>query len=168
MKKELYKSIVVAVNGSQSSIHAAMYGIVLAKKNKLNLTFVYVVDTATIKRLTLGHFLVSEESSMYEKNLAADGEKYLDYVIKLASAKGVKSSGELRKGSVCTEVVKCVREREGDLLLLGGESTVQAKTFAWENTHSSLSLANREIIASAPCSVIIVKESEIENIYRQL
>ena len=32
MKKELYKSIVVAVNGSQSSIHAAMYGIVLAKK----------------------------------------------------------------------------------------------------------------------------------------
>lgn len=168
MSKGLLQNIVVAVNGSQSSIHAAMYGIILAKQYKLSLKFVYVVDSATIKRLTLGYFLVSDESSMYEKNLQHDGEKYIDYVIQLAKTKGVKATGELRKGSVCLEVVNCIKETKADLLLLGGDESSAGKSFSWENNHNSLSLANREIIANSPCSVIVVKEPEIEQLYKQL
>lgn len=168
MSISLVKNIVVAVNGSQSSIHAAMYGIILAKQMKINLKFVYVVDTATIKRLTLGHFLVSDESSMYEKSLTTDGEKYIDYVMKLAEAKGVKAKGELRKGSVCLEVVNCVKETEAEMLLLGGEQGINTKSYSWENTNSSLSLANREIIANAPCSVLVVKDPEIEHHYKHI
>ena len=168
MSVSLVKNIVVAVNGSQSSIHAAMYGIILAKQMKLNLKFVYVVDTATIKRLTMGHFLISEESSMFETNLTADGEKYLDYVIKLAESKGVKTKGELRKGSVCLEVINCVKETKAELLLLGGDKGITTKSYSWENTNSSLSLSNREIIANAPCSVVVVKDSEIEQQFKHL
>ncbi|MBP5401726.1 MAG: universal stress protein [Treponema sp.] len=168
MSRNLYESIVVAVNGSSSSIHAAMYGIILAKHQKLSLKFVYVVDTATIKRLSLSHFLVSDESSMYEKNLQNDGERYIDYAIKLAKNKGVKATGEIRKGSVCIEIVNCINETGADLLLLGGENSETVKTFAWENTHSSISLTNREIISNSPCSVIIVKERDIELLYSQL
>ena len=98
MSRNLYNSIVVAINGSSSSIHAAMYGIILAKQQKLSLKFVYVVDTATIKRLSLSHFLISEESSMYEKNLQNDGERYIDYALKLAKSKGLKATGEIRRG----------------------------------------------------------------------
>lgn len=168
MSISLVKNIVVAVNGSQSSIHAAMYGIILAKQLKLNLKFVYVVDTATIKRLTMGHFLVADESEMYEKSLTSDGEKYIDYVIELAEAKGLKAKGEIRKGSVCLEVVNCVKETEAELLILGGEKGVSAKSYSWENTDNSLSLANREIIANAPCSVIVVKDPDIEIQYKHL
>lgn len=168
MSRNLYNSIVVAINGSSSSIHAAMYGIILAKQQKLSLKFVYVVDTATIKRLSLSHFLISEESSMYEKNLQNDGERYIDYVLKLAKSKGLKATGEIRRGSVCLEVVNCIKESEADLLLLGGENSESTKTFAWENTHSSVSLTNREIISNSPCSVIVVKEPDIELLYSQL
>ena len=168
MSKSLLKNIVVAVNGSQSSIHAAMYGIIPAKQQKVNLKFVYVVDTATIKRLSLGHFLVAEESSMYEQSLSHDGEKYLDYVIKLAKDKGIKATGELRKGSVCLEVINSVREFSAELLLLGGGSILNTRSFSWENTNNSLELASREIIANAPCSVVVVREPEIELLYKQL
>lgn len=168
MGVSLVKNVVVAVNGSQSSIHAAMYGIILARQLKLNLKFVYVVDTATIKRLAMGHFLIAEESEMYEKNLTNDGEKYIDYVIKLAEAKGLKTKGELRKGSVCLEVVNSVKEAEAELLILGGENGVSSKSYSWENTNNSLSLANREIIANAPCSVIVVKDPDIELQYKHL
>lgn len=168
MSVSLVKNIVVAINGSQSSIHAAMYGIIIAKQLKMNLKFVYVVDTATIKRLTLGHFLIDEESSMYEKNLTSDGEKYLDYVIELARDKGLKTEGELRKGSVCLEVVNCVKETQAELLLLGGEHSVSTKSYSWENTNNSLSLANREIIANAPCCVLVVNDNNIEHQYNHL
>ena len=88
MSISLVKNIVVAVNGSQSSIHAAMYGIILAKQLKLNLKFVYVVDTATIKRLTMGHFLVADESEMYEKSLTSDGENILIMLLNLQKQRG--------------------------------------------------------------------------------
>lgn len=168
MSVDLVRNVVVAVTGSQSSIHAAMYGIILAKQQNLNLKFVYVVDTATIKRLTLGHFLVADESAMYEHNLTSDGEKYIDYVIHLAAEKGVRAQGELRKGSVCLEVVNCVKDFKAELLILGGEHGISTKSYSWENTNNSLSLANREIIANAPCSVLVVKDPEIERQFNHL
>ena len=168
MAKTFFKKIIVAINGNQSSIHAAMYAIMMARVYHLSVKFVYVVDTATIKRLTMGHFLVADESEMYEKSLTSDGEKYIDYVIELAEAKGLKTKGEIRKGSVCLEVVNCVKETEAELLILGGEKGVSAKSYSWENTDNSLSLANREIIANAPCSVIVVKDPDIEIQYKHL
>ena len=56
MSKSLLKNIVVAVNGSQSSIHAATYGIILAKPQKVNLKFVYVVEKI-FERLKLLKFV---------------------------------------------------------------------------------------------------------------
>lgn len=168
MSRSLLKNIVVAVNGSQSSLHAAMYGVILAKQQKVDLKFVYVVDTATIKRLSLGHFLVAEESSMYEKSLSGDGEKYIDYAVELAKEKGVKATGELRKGSVPLEVINCVRETHADLLLLGGGSASEKESFSWGKTNNSLELAHRQLIANVPCSVLVVREPEIEFLYKHL
>ncbi|MDE5580034.1 MAG: universal stress protein, partial [Treponemataceae bacterium] len=76
MLKPLVQNVVVAVNGSESSARAAMYGILMAKQQHLNLKFVYVVDTATLKRLTMSPFLLEEENVDFAQNQRADGKKY--------------------------------------------------------------------------------------------
>lgn len=75
MIKPLVKNVLVAVNGSEASIHALMYGIILAKQQHINLKAVFVVDTATLKQLTLTKFFVADESENYEENLITDGNR---------------------------------------------------------------------------------------------
>ena len=53
MTKPLFSNILVAVSGSDASIHAAKYAIIMAKQYRCRLSAVYVVDTATIRQLTL-------------------------------------------------------------------------------------------------------------------
>ena len=53
MIKPLFQRVLVAYNGSKSSLHAFMYGVMMAKSFKCKLKVVYVVDTDTIKKLTL-------------------------------------------------------------------------------------------------------------------
>ncbi len=166
MLKPLVKNIIVAVNGSESSIHAAMYGIIQAKLYHWNLKFVYVVDTATIKRLTLSKFLVQEENIMFENNLRADGQKYLDYVEKLAKQKGVKAETELREGSVWVEVVSAADQFDAHLILLGGRPARFAVTGNADSNNSVFSHTNREIILNANCSTLVVYEPKIEQLFR--
>jgi nucleotide-binding universal stress UspA family protein len=138
----------------------AKYAIVLAKTYRLRLSAVYVVDTATIKQLTLSRIFIQEESNEYEKSLEANGERYLSFVEELARAKGVKIERELRKGAVYTEILNAADEKKADLIVLGG----------WEKDRSArdiISHAHREIMANAKCPVLIVKEPAIDQIYKQ-
>ena len=89
MIKPLFQNVLVAVNGSEASLHAAMYGIMMAKQYKLKLKAVFVVDTATLKQLTLSQLFVAEESAGYESNLSTDGNHSLRYIEDLAKQKGV-------------------------------------------------------------------------------
>ena len=69
MIKPLIQKVIVAINGSEKSLHAAMYGIIMARQYKCELKAVYVVDTASLRQLTMSGFLYKEESEKYEKNL---------------------------------------------------------------------------------------------------
>src|SRR5574344_844317 len=100
MSKSFYKKIIVAINGSQSSIHAAMYAIMMAKSYNLALKVVYVVDTATIKYLTMNKFFITEEKEEFEKKLKIDGEHYLNSIEMLSFSKGIKIEKELRCGGI--------------------------------------------------------------------
>ena len=118
MLKPLVHNVLVSINGSESSSRAAMYGILMAKQHHLNLKFVYVVDTATLKRLTISHFLLEEENVSFAQNLRADGQKYLDYVMMLAKKKGVKAQAELLEGSVWGEVISAADKFKAELILM--------------------------------------------------
>jgi nucleotide-binding universal stress UspA family protein len=160
MIKNLFSNIVVAISGSDASILASKYAIVLAKLYRCRLSAVYVVDTATIRQLTLSKIFIQEESQEYEKSLEANGERYLAFVEDLAAAKGVKIEREMRKGAVYTEVLGAASERKADLIILGG----------WEKNRSARDIithAHREIMVSAKCSVLIVKEPSIDLLYKQ-
>jgi nucleotide-binding universal stress UspA family protein len=160
MIKPLISNIVVAITGSDASILAAKYAIVMAKAYRCKMTAAYVVDTATIRQLTLSKIFIQEESQDYEKSLTSNGERYLSFVEELARAKGVKIDREIRWGAVYTEILTLADDRKADLIILG----------AWEKDRSArdiISQAHREIMVNAKCSVLLVKEPGIDQIYKQ-
>ena len=161
MTKPLFSNIVVAVSGSDASILAAKYAIVMAKIYHCRLSAVYVVDTATIKQLTLSKIFIQEESQEYEKSLYANGERYLSFVEELAHAKGIKIEREIRHGAVYTEIMAAADEKKADLIILGG----------WEkdrNPRDIFSHSHKEVMINAKCSVLLAKEPGIDHIYKQV
>jgi len=161
MVKPLFSNIVVSVSGSDASVLAAKYAIVMAKLYQCRLSAVYVVDIATIRQLTLSKIFVKEESQEYEKSLKANGERYLSFVEELALAKGLKIEKEIRHGTVYTEILAAAEDKKADLIIIGG----------WEkerNPRDIFSHTYREIMINAKCSVLLAKEPGIDNIYKNI
>jgi nucleotide-binding universal stress UspA family protein len=159
--KSVYSNIITAVTGSDASIMAAKYAIVMAKLHNCRLSVVYVVDTATIKQLTLSKIFIQEESNEYEKSLEVNGQRYLSFVEELARAKGVKIEKIIRKGAVYTEILTAADEHKADLIVLGG----------WEKDRKARDIighTHHEIMYNAKCSVILVKAPNIEQLYKQI
>jgi len=159
--KALISHIVTAVTGTDASILAAKYAIVMAKQYSCKLTAVYVVDSATIRQLTLSKIFIQEEAADYERSLEQNGKRYLAFVDELAQAKGVKVDKVMRKGAIFTEVLHVADDKKADLILLGG----------WEKdtkTRDIIGHSHREIMANSKCSVMLVKEPKIDQIYKNL
>ena len=156
MAKSFFKKIVVAINGKQSSIQTAMYAVMMAKIYNIEIRFVFVIDTATIKFLSINKLIISDD---LESRLEADGKRYLEYVEMLASSKGVKCQKDLRKGGVFSEVLKSAEEFEADLILLGGNIREVGKTGI---KHNFLSSTETSILSNSKCPVMIVQKPNIE------
>lgn len=160
MIRPLLQNILVMVNGTEASINAVKYAILMEKLYKCRVNAVYVVDTATIRQLTLNKIFIEEESRDYEKSLEDNGIRYLAYVQELAKNKGVKIETELRRGSVWSEVITSAEEKNIDVILLGGydKSTDDQKEL--------MSASFKAILLNARCSVFVVKEKMIEQLYK--
>jgi nucleotide-binding universal stress UspA family protein len=161
MIKPLFSNIVVAVSGSGASVHAAKYAIMMGKLYKCRLTAVYVVDTATLRQLSISKIFIQEETADYELSLEANGERYLDFVREMAQQKGLRIETELRHGAVSTEILTVADEKKADLIILGG----------WEKDRPAKDIISRnhiDILLGSKCSVNIVKEPNIDLMYRQI
>lgn len=166
-KNPLLKKIIVAINGSESSVQAAMYAVMLAKQYSLALRAVYVVDTATIKFLTSSKFLVSEEKDSYETDLRRDGKTYLEYVKNLAKSKGMEIETELREGSVWAEIIKTADDFSADMILLGGHETKDKLKIIESQPHrSAAATARSEIVNYAHCPVLVIHKPQIEALFK--
>ncbi|MDR0721210.1 MAG: universal stress protein [Treponema sp.] len=160
MMKSLFSHIIVAVTGSDASISAAKYGIIMAKLYRCHLTAVYVVDIATIRQLTLSKLFIQEESQEYEKSLEINGERYLSFIEELAHTKGVKIEREIRRGAVYTEILTVAEDKKADMIILGGLEKNR-------NPRDIISHAHREIMLNAKCSVLLVKEPSIDQLFKR-
>lgn len=156
-----FNSIVVAIDGSDASIFAAKYAIVLAKTCGSKLSAVYVVDTATIEQLTLSNIFIQEEGLEYKQSLESSGERYLSFAEELAKAKGIKLEKKIRYGEVHSEILAEADEKKADLIILGG----------WEKDRNPRDIVShfcREVMANAKCSVLLAKEPDIDKIYKNV
>ena len=159
--KELLQTVMVAVSGSEASITAAKYAIALAKGYRSRVLAVYVVDTATLRELIHSRIFIEEESAEYEKSLEQNGHRYLNYVEELAARKGVRVEKILRRGTISTEIVEAAEDNRAGLILLGG---FQDKGIL----RDPLSRQHREIMKNARCSILVVKEPEMEALFKKL
>ena len=155
--------MIVAVNGHRSSVHSAMYAIMMARSYNISIKFIYVVDTATVKYLSMNKFLVSDERYDYEARLKEDGERYLAYAQMLAGSKGVTCETELRSGGIFTEILRAADEYEADLIILGGNETDAEKHQVKRNV---LSTDQNEVLAHSKCPVMIIQKPDIEKIFK--
>ncbi|HNQ97666.1 MAG TPA: universal stress protein, partial [Treponemataceae bacterium] len=108
----------------------------------------------------VNRIFIDEESREYEQSLEENGRRYLSYAEELGKAKGVKIETELRRGAIWSEVVTMSEERKMDLILLGGQEgeTVDSKDI--------MSSTYRSVMMNARCSVLIVKERMIEQLFK--
>jgi len=151
------KNILVAINGSEGSIRAAKYAIMLARSYKLELKFVYVIDSATIKYLGMNQILAKDEQTDYKVDLAYEGQDYLEYVSGLAASKGLGCQTELRDGSVVTEVLDVAKAFEADLIVIGATERKKGDPLIKRNVHST---HQGDIIEHSSVPVLVVKPSE--------
>jgi len=160
MIKPLFQNILVMVNGTDASINAVRYAILMSKLYRCRVYAVYVVDTATIKQLTLNRIFIEEESREYEKSLEENGKRYLSYVDDIGKSKGVRIETELRRGAIWSEVVTMADEKKIDAILLGGMESQAA------DQKEIMSSSYKSIMLNARCSVLIVKEKMIEQLFK--
>lgn len=155
--------MIVAVSGRENALHAAMYAIMMAKTYGISLKFVYVVDTDTIKLLTMNRLLLTEEKNGFEQKLRENGEHYLNYVQLLASKKGVNAETEMRSGGVFTEILKAADEYEADIILLGGS---EREKDGLTTKKRFINRDENDVLVNAKRPVMIIQDPDIENQFK--
>lgn len=156
----LFQNILVMVNGTEASINAVKYAILMAKLYRCRVHAVYVVDTATIRQLTLNRIFIEEESRDYERSLEENGRRYLAYVDELGKAKGVKIETELRRGAIWSEIIASAEEKRIDAILVGAQESESG------DHKESVSATFRSVLLNARCSILVVRERMIEQLYK--
>lgn len=154
-------NIVVAVSGSEASVQAAKYSMILSKLYKSNLTAVYVVDVATLRQLTMSRILIADESANFEQSFEKNGKRYLDFIKELAESKELRIETELRRGAVTGEILAAAESKKADLIVLGG----------WEKNRCAKDIIqhlHRELIVAAKCSVLISREPDVDSMFRRI
>ena len=148
-----FKKIIVYVDGSEASITAAMYAIVLAKSMGASLTALYVVNTRALQDLVAARIFLEIEQDEYKQDMEADAFRYLNHVRKLAEKKGLAIETVTASGSINREIKTQVRDLDADLLVIGGISQIRSR-------RDEIINETERAMRSVPCSVLIVRDDD--------
>jgi nucleotide-binding universal stress UspA family protein len=116
---DLFESILVAVDTTDSSLDAARAASELAQAHGSSLAFVHVVNEDLARELA--HAMGRPETAVLA-DLEANGRHYLAEARRLAAALGVSASEVLRPGRPSVEVLAEAHARHATLLVLGKAS----------------------------------------------
>jgi nucleotide-binding universal stress UspA family protein len=152
----------VYIDGSEQSITAAQYAIVLAKTLGSELYALYVVDTRALAELVKSHIFLDSEQDEYRRDLEGDATRYLNHVRELARRKGVAVTTEKSSGAVNVEIKNKVTEFGIDLLVIGDIPQIRSR-------RDELYNETERAMRSVPFPVLIAKgEDKIWDLYEAL
>lgn len=139
------RRILIPTDGSDYSVHAAEYGVSVAKLLGAEITVVYVIDTVVLDQVSK-----LTEREVVERELKGDGERYLRYIVGVAENEGVKASSMLAKGRPFEQIVHLAKGLKMDLIVMG--------TYGHRGAERILigSVAER-VIEYASCPVLVVR-----------
>lgn len=156
------RKIMVYIDGSEQSITAAQYAIVLAKTLGSELYALYVVDTRALAELVKSHIFLDSEQDEYRRDLEGDATRYLNHVRELARRKGVAVTTEKSSGAVNVEIKNKVTEFGIDLLVIGDIPQIRSR-------RDELYNETERAMRSVPFPVLIAKgEDKIWDLYEAL
>lgn len=149
-RRSPFSHIIVPVDGSETSINAGQLALQMATLHPIKITFVYVIDSQVAEdvsrttRRTLD--AVREEFS----NTAS---RYLDYLSRLASNRGISTAQTIRYGTPYIEITELAREVNADLIVIGRVGGMGTQHLA------RIGAVAERVIEYAHCPVLTVRHT---------
>jgi len=150
---ELIRNILVYIDGTEESVAAAQYAILLADFAHAHLEALYVINTRALNDLVKTRIFLQEEQAEYQRDIELDADKYLQHVQNLGRSRGVTIDTIKRSGSIHQEIRRITEEHEIDLLVIGKISRIRSRR---DEIYDEAERAMR----SVNCSVLVVKDED--------
>jgi len=158
MQENHYSRILVAIDGSTSSIHATDYAISIALKNSSQLFVLYVIDAYEYSRLsssivlapTFGSEKYLEEKNEAEKLMNKIKERFRLKVKDNTKFKDPKT--EIVEGvkSVATTIMEYAESENIDLIIIGSRGRTSFKKLLLGSISSN-------VMKNAHCAVLVMR-----------
>jgi nucleotide-binding universal stress UspA family protein len=149
----LIQNILVYIDGTEESVTAAQYAVLLAEFSNAHLEALYVINTRALNDLVKTRIFLEEEQAEYQRDIELDADKYLQHVEGLARSRGVTIETIKVSGSVHQEIKRITQEHDIDLLVMGKISRIRSRR---DEIYDEAERAMR----SVGCSVLIVKDED--------
>ena len=143
----LFHHILAPTDGSQSSVTASRLAVQLTALHKARITFIYVVDDTVVEELASVSGRVVKR---VQSELELSGQRYLDYLSRLASEAALTSNQVTRHGVPYREITNLAREQGVDLIVIGQVGSRGPRRIL-------IGSVTERVIEHAPCPVLVVK-----------
>jgi len=114
----MFKTIMVATDGSQTIIRTAALAVGLARLSRGSIIAIYVVDVYRLAHLP-GYTALPSLSSRLMELMLKEGELAISEVGNMASDEGVPFDSIIAEGDPSQEIIKRSHKAGADLLVLG-------------------------------------------------
>jgi nucleotide-binding universal stress UspA family protein len=151
-----YSKILIAVDGSNASMHAADYGISLAEKYKAQLSVMNVLDVYTLKQTSssviVGVIVAPTYGLKEVVEVMRQVQKWVDKIKKKAEEKNIQSKAEILelKKSVVATIVNYAESEKIDLIVVGTKGRSGLRKLL-------LGSVAEGVVTYAHCPVLVVK-----------
>ncbi len=148
-----YGTIVVATDGSPSSLEGARHAIALAKMSSARLKVLNVVDASVaIQPYTTPVIAIPADPSVILKIYQDEGERIVAEIVQLAKTAGIQDvSGEVVIGSPRQTIVEWSQEQGADMIVVGSHGSSRL-------TYLLIGSVAEHLVRHAHCSVLVVRK----------
>jgi nucleotide-binding universal stress UspA family protein len=151
--EQLFKKILVPLDGSKSAIAALNMACEVAQRFQSHITLLHVASLGTVlpmKRFEKTQHLSPTEIQKMIMSSREAGFNILDQGLQILEGTDVPVKTILKEGYPATEIVRIARDRKLDLIIVGARGVSQIKELRIGRT-------TEQIVRNAPCSVVVCK-----------
>ena len=148
-----FSNVLVYLDGSEGSLSAAMYAVLMAKATGARLHALYCVNTKALGDLVKARIFVSQEKAEYLEDLNKDARRHVRHVEKLASARSLEVETRIVEGSPSAEVNRYVKECGLDLLVIGSVNMIRSR-------REELVSETDRMLRSVSCPVLVARDDD--------
>jgi nucleotide-binding universal stress UspA family protein len=158
MQEKPFSRVLVAIDGSTSSMHIIDYAISIAMKNSSQLVILYVIDvykypylpSSIILAPTFGSEKYLEERNEAEEQMNKIKEKYKQKTKNNIDSKELKTEIVEGAKSAATTIMEYAESENIDLIIIGSRGRTSFKKLL-------LGSVSSDIIKNAHCAVLVIR-----------